>query len=102
MARRGCARGNSMRKSRGSTCLAIHSLLAAAGWLGGDAGAETKIGSRAGPGFGADQIVPAIERLVLGYLELRSDDHETFLQSYRRLGAAPFKAVLYPAQQKAA
>jgi sulfite reductase (NADPH) hemoprotein beta-component len=70
--------------------------------LGGDAGAEAKIGSRAGPGFGADQIVPAIERLVLGYLELRSDGHETFLQSYRRLGAAPFKAVLYPAQQKAA
>ena len=70
--------------------------------LGGDAGAEAKIGSRAGPGFGANQIVPAIERLVLGYLELRSDGHETFLQSYRRLGAAPFKAVLYPAQQKAA
>jgi sulfite reductase (NADPH) hemoprotein beta-component len=39
---------------------------------------------------------------VLGYLELRSNIHETFLQSYRRLGAAPFKALLYPAQQKAA
>jgi sulfite reductase (NADPH) hemoprotein beta-component len=70
--------------------------------LGGDAGAEAQIGTRAGPGFGADEIVPAIERLVLGYLELRSNIHETFLQSYRRLGAAPFKALLYPAQQKAA
>ena len=70
--------------------------------LGGDAGAEAQIGTRAGPGFGADEIVPAIERLVLGYLELRSDAHETFLQSYQRLGAAPFKIVLYPAQQKAA
>ena len=70
--------------------------------LGGDAGAEAQIGTRAGPGFGADEIVPAIERLVLGYLELRSDAHETFLQSYQRLGAAPFKIVLYPAQQKTA
>ena len=70
--------------------------------LGGDAGAEAQIGTRAGPGFGANEIVPAIERLVLGYLELRSDAHETFLQSYQRLGAAPFKIVLYPAQQKAA
>jgi sulfite reductase (NADPH) hemoprotein beta-component len=70
--------------------------------LGGDAGAEAKIGSRAGPGFGADEIVPAIERLVLGYLELRSDPYETFLQSYQRLGAAPFKAMIYPAQKKAA
>ena len=69
--------------------------------LGGDARAEAQIGTRAGPGFGADEIVPAIERLVLGYLELRSDAHETFLQSYQRLGAAPFKIVLYPAQQKA-
>ena len=70
--------------------------------LGGDAGAEAQIGTRAGPGFGADEIVPAIERLVLGYLELRSDAHETFLQSYQRLGAAPFKAMIYPAQKKAA
>ena len=70
--------------------------------LGGDAGAEAQISTRAGPGFGADEIVPAIERLVLGYLKLRSDARETFLQSYQRLGAAPFKIVLYPAQQKAA
>jgi sulfite reductase (NADPH) hemoprotein beta-component len=70
--------------------------------LGGDAGAEAKIGSRAGPGFGANEIVPEIERLVLGCLELRSDPYETFLQSYQRLGAAPFRAMIYPAQKKAA
>jgi sulfite reductase (NADPH) hemoprotein beta-component len=46
--------------------------------------------------------VPAIERLVLGYLELRSNPYETFLQSYQRLGAAPFRAMIYPAQKKAA
>ncbi|PHQ78779.1 MAG: sulfite reductase [Thalassobium sp.] len=63
--------------------------------LGGDGTEDAAIGERAGPGFSADQIIPAIERLVLGYLELRQNDDETFLQTYRRLGMTPFKAVLY-------
>ncbi len=64
--------------------------------LGGDGTETTTIGTRAGPGFGADEIVPAIERLVLGYLSLRMSKEETFLQAYRRLGEAPFKDILYP------
>ena len=64
--------------------------------LGGDGTKTTTIGERAGPGFGADDIVPAIERLVLGYLELRENADETFLAAYRRLGAEPFVALLYP------
>ena len=64
--------------------------------LGGDGTETTAIGTRAGPGFGADEIVPAIERLVLGYLSLRMSKEETFLQAYRRLGEAPFKDILYP------
>jgi len=40
--------------------------------------------------------VPAIERLIMGYLDLRDNEEETFLEAYRRLGAAPFKAILYP------
>ena len=64
--------------------------------LGGDGTETTTIGTRAGPGFGADEIVPAIERLVLGYLSLRRSKEETFLQAYRRLGEAPFKDILYP------
>ena len=70
--------------------------------LGGDGGAEAEIGTRAGPGFGADEIVPAIERLLLGYLQLRLDRNESFLEAYRRLGLAPFKALLYPQSRKAA
>lgn len=69
--------------------------------LGGDATETANIGERAGPGFSADQIVPAIERLVLGYLELRQAPEESFLQTYRRLGMAPFKALLYPAEETA-
>ncbi len=68
--------------------------------LGGDGTENAAIGERAGPGFSADDIVPAIERLVLAYLDLRTDRSETFLETYRRLGLAPFKAALYP-QDKA-
>ncbi|MGX9350010.1 nitrite/sulfite reductase [Shimia sp. W99] len=64
--------------------------------LGGDATWDAAIGERAGPGFAYDEIVPAIERLVEGYLELRTGPEETFLAAYRRLGLAPFKAYLYP------
>ena len=68
----------------------------------GGAGTETAvIGGRGGPGFSYDQIVPAIERLIMAYLDLRDDPGETFLQSYRRLGMAPFKAALYPPQENA-
>ena len=69
--------------------------------LGGDATETAAIGERAGPGFSADQIVPAIERLVLAYLDLRQSRGETFLAAYRRLGAAPFKAALYPEEAQA-
>ena len=64
--------------------------------LGGDGTQDATLGERAGPGFSADEIIPAIERLVRGYLDLRSEPTETFLQTYRRLGLAPFKAALYP------
>ena len=69
--------------------------------LGGDGTQTTSIGERAGPGFSADEIVPAIERLVTGYMDLRTDESEAFLQTYRRLGMEPFKTILYPAEDKA-
>ncbi|MGJ8617072.1 MAG: nitrite/sulfite reductase [Sulfitobacter sp.] len=64
--------------------------------LGGDGTQDAAIGERAGPGFSADDIIPAIERLVLAYLDLRTEQSETFLQTYKRLGLAPFKSALYP------
>lgn len=66
--------------------------------LGGDATETAAIGERAGPGFAYDEIVPAIERLILAYLDLRETPGETFLMAYRRLGPAPFKAALYAAE----
>ncbi len=64
--------------------------------LGGDATENASLGERVGPGFSADDVIPAIERLVYAYLDLRTEASETFLQTYRRVGMAPFKAALYP------
>ncbi len=70
--------------------------------IGGDGTETAAVGERAGPGFSAEDLLPAIERLVQAYLEIRADRNETFLQTYRRLGIAPFKAALYPAESIAA
>ncbi|WP_170528412.1 nitrite/sulfite reductase [Ruegeria arenilitoris] len=64
--------------------------------LGGDATETAAIGDRTGPGFAYDEIVPAVERIVETYLEQRTSAEETFLETYRRVGMAPFKAALYP------
>lgn len=64
--------------------------------LGGDHTETLAIGERSGPGFEADEVVPAIERLIQSYLAQRLSPEETFLMAYRRLGAAPFKAALHP------
>lgn len=63
--------------------------------LGGDATETAEIGQRVGPGFAYDEIVPAIETIIRTYLDVREDAEETFLQTYRRLGANPFKLALY-------
>ena len=68
--------------------------------LGGDGTETAVIGERAGPGFAYDEIVPAIERIIAAYLDQRYSPDETFLQAYRRLGLAPFKAALYPDEAK--
>ena len=47
-------------------------------------------------GFAADDVVPAVDRLIDTYLALRSDEDEAFLATYRRVGMQPFKAALYP------
>lgn len=69
--------------------------------LGGDHTETAAIGKRTGPGFSSTEIVPAIERVITAYLDLRQDPQETFLQCYNRCGMAPFKAVLYGASEQA-
>lgn len=70
--------------------------------LGGDGTETASIGQKTGPGFAYDEIVPAVERILEVYLELRSTPQESFLEVYRRLGYAPFKEALYGATTAAA
>ncbi len=60
--------------------------------LGGDASENAAIGEIIGPGVSADDVPDAIERLIDVYLAHRHAD-ETFIQTVRRLGPAPFKAA---------
>jgi Sulfite reductase, beta subunit (hemoprotein) len=70
--------------------------------LGGDGTEDMVIGERTGPGFAYDEIVPAIERILMTYLDLREAPQETFLEAYRRLGMDPFKTALYPPKEEKA
>jgi len=65
--------------------------------LGGDHTETMAVGERAGPGISAEEVGPAIERLVDAYLGARTDESERFIDTYRRLGAEPFKEALYAA-----
>ncbi len=49
--------------------------------LGGDGTQNAAIGTRTGPGFAYDEIVPAVKRLVEAYLALRETRQETFLDA---------------------
>jgi sulfite reductase (NADPH) hemoprotein beta-component len=65
--------------------------------LGGDVDfGRTSLGEIIGPAVGADEIVEAVDSLVGTYLERRSAG-ERFVDTYRRIGAEPFKERLYAA-----
>ena len=64
--------------------------------LGGSEDETASIGQIMGPGFSDTEVIDAVEKIVDTYLERRLDG-ETFLEAYRRLGAAPFKEAVYAA-----
>ncbi|HKK36264.1 MAG TPA: nitrite/sulfite reductase [Paracoccaceae bacterium] len=64
--------------------------------IGGSADENASLGEIVGKGFAYDEIVDAVETLVDAYLENRSQG-EAFLETYRRLGAQPFREKLYAA-----
>ena len=63
--------------------------------LGGDHTQDAALGERTGPGFSAEEIIAAIERIVETYLDLRHGAEEPFIDLYRRVGMEPFKTALY-------
>jgi len=62
--------------------------------LGGCEGADTSLGQITGPGFDEDGIVDAVEKATDLYLASR-EQGERFLDTYRRIGMAPFKEAIY-------
>ena len=64
--------------------------------LGGSADQNASLAEVIGPSFTADGVVDGVERVVDAYIDLRAPS-ETFLETYRRLGPAPFKERLYGA-----
>lgn len=70
--------------------------------LGGSGDEICTIGDITGRGFSSEEIVDAIETIVDRYLEIRTDKEESFLSTYRRVGAAPFKDALYSETANAA
>jgi sulfite reductase (NADPH) hemoprotein beta-component len=63
--------------------------------LGGDVDfGKTALGTILGPAVEADKVVEAVDALVATYLETRTDG-ERFVDTYRRIGARPFKERVY-------
>jgi sulfite reductase (NADPH) hemoprotein beta-component len=69
--------------------------------IGGSGAEDASVGEIMGPGFGKDEIVDAIERLVDTYVKLREPE-ERLLDTYRRVGMTPFKNSVYREQLHAA
>jgi sulfite reductase (NADPH) hemoprotein beta-component len=63
--------------------------------VGGDATENAAIGRILGPGFEAEKVPEAVERLVDTYIARRETPNEPFIAAFRRLGEAPFKEALY-------
>jgi sulfite reductase (NADPH) hemoprotein beta-component len=64
--------------------------------LGGNPKDDAAIGTIIGPGFRAEVVPQAIDTIVDTYLANRNEG-ESFLDTWRRVGAAPFKEALYDA-----
>ena len=58
--------------------------------LGGDATEHAALGERLGPGLAAEEVPEAVEKIVNVYLARRTTG-EAFIETYRRLGIAPFR-----------
>lgn len=62
--------------------------------LGGNSGRNASIGQILGPSFAADQMPEVIQKVIGVYLESRTDE-EQFLDTFQRIGMAPFKERVY-------
>jgi sulfite reductase (NADPH) hemoprotein beta-component len=62
--------------------------------LGGSGAEDASLGEMLGPALSYDKVAGAVETLVDTYLTIR-DGEERFLDTFRRVGMAPFKEAVY-------
>lgn len=62
--------------------------------LGGSASNDASLGDVLGPSFSANEMPVVIQKLVDVYVENRTEE-ELFIDTYRRIGATPFKERVY-------
>ncbi len=63
--------------------------------LGGSSANDASIGKILGKAFTEHEIADAVEKALLCYIGLRTSPQESFLATYRRVGAQPFKDAVY-------
>ena len=63
--------------------------------LGGSGAEDASLAKILGPGFDENGIIDAVDKLIAFYKTARTAPEERFLDTYRRLGAAPFKEAVY-------
>ena len=66
--------------------------------IGGKQGKDASIGEVIGPSFAADEVAGVVQRLIDVYIDNR-EPGERFIDTVRRLGAAPFKERVYADRQ---
>ncbi|WP_150303999.1 nitrite/sulfite reductase [Pseudomonas saliphila] len=64
--------------------------------LGGRSGRDAAIGQILGPSFAAEQMPTVVQKVINVYVENRTPE-ERFIDTYQRIGMAPFKESVYAA-----
>lgn len=67
--------------------------------LGGEQGNDAAIGKVIGPSFYADEIPDVMTNIINTYVAERNEG-ESFIDTYRRIGVAPFKEAAYKNAKK--
>jgi len=68
--------------------------------LGGEQGNQAKLARVMGPSFKSEEMPDVVSKLIETFVEHRIDN-ENFIDTYQRIGMAPFKERVYAARQPA-
>ncbi|SFP49886.1 nitrite/sulfite reductase [Pseudomonas borbori] len=64
--------------------------------IGGSSGRDASLAQILGPSFAQEDMPDVIDKIIKVYVEQRTDE-ESFLDTFRRIGVAPFKERVYAA-----